>query len=192
MQIRAERANEIATPDPGIEIGSQVWVFLDRVRQGCAEKLAHQWHGPFRVQEMVEQHACKLEIPGSDYRIFPVVHVSRLKLCREHPVRPQVDLRVTSDGDRFDFDEALLPSDSWEPDEDAGRFEITEILDMEIHRPTRSARHKRRYLVRWRQAGSDPSWVDEEDIQYGGLLFDFHRSNRARHRLEMMELEQSE
>lgn len=47
-------------------------VDLDRVREGFAKKLAHLWHGPFRVIEMPDPFVCRLEIPGSEYRIFPL------------------------------------------------------------------------------------------------------------------------
>ncbi|GMF42402.1 unnamed protein product [Phytophthora fragariaefolia] len=44
--------------------------------------------------------------------LFPVVHVSKLKLVKNFPDRPQIQLNpdVTR---RLDFDESLLPEDSW-------------------------------------------------------------------------------
>ncbi|GMF47102.1 unnamed protein product [Phytophthora fragariaefolia] len=30
--------------------GDQVWLFMERVRSGLKKKLAHRWHGPFRVK----------------------------------------------------------------------------------------------------------------------------------------------
>ncbi|OWZ12982.1 reverse transcriptase, partial [Phytophthora megakarya] len=41
----------------GFEVGDSVWVYLARVRPGLTKKLAHLWHGPFRILEK-----------GSDYR----------------------------------------------------------------------------------------------------------------------------
>ena len=32
--------------------GIQVWLYLDSVKEGYAKKLAHLWHGPFRVLEL--------------------------------------------------------------------------------------------------------------------------------------------
>ena len=29
-----------------IDCGSRVWLYLDRVKEGYARKLAHMWHGP--------------------------------------------------------------------------------------------------------------------------------------------------
>ncbi|POM68730.1 LOW QUALITY PROTEIN: Reverse transcriptase [Phytophthora palmivora] len=50
-----------------------------RVKEGYARKLAHMWHGSFRVLELVGEHAVRLEIAGTEYRLFPVVHVSKIK-----------------------------------------------------------------------------------------------------------------
>ncbi|KAE8997432.1 hypothetical protein PR002_g19035 [Phytophthora rubi] len=50
------------------------------------------WHGPFRVKEMVSNFAARLETAGTDYRLFPVVHISKLKPVRVFPDRPTVIL----------------------------------------------------------------------------------------------------
>ena len=53
----------------------------------------------------------RLELPDREgYRFQAIVHLSRIKLRREHPERPSVDLTVE---DRLDFDKELLPEDSW-------------------------------------------------------------------------------
>ncbi|KAL4109209.1 hypothetical protein PRIC1_000912 [Phytophthora ramorum] len=82
MQSQYRRARE-----QEIEAGAQVWLYLDRVKEGYARKLAHMWHGPFRVVEMVGNHAARLEIAGTEYRLFPIVHVSKLKLVRRRRTR---------------------------------------------------------------------------------------------------------
>ena len=69
MEGRAQTHNENVTDD-NIEAESQVWLYLDRVKEGYARKLAHLWHGPFRVRELVGDHAARLDISGTDYRIF--------------------------------------------------------------------------------------------------------------------------
>ncbi|GMF15165.1 unnamed protein product [Phytophthora fragariaefolia] len=58
-------------------------------------------------------------------RFYPVVHVSRLKAVREFGDRPKVWLarELTVDA-RLDFDEELLPEDSWEPNMLAGEYEV--------------------------------------------------------------------
>ncbi|GMF20123.1 unnamed protein product [Phytophthora fragariaefolia] len=134
IRQRADEQNERASPH-GIEAGSQVWPYLDRVKEGYARKLAHQWHGPFRVAEMVADDAAIIEIAGSEYRLFPIVHVSKLKLVRRFPDRPHVE-RVTDGVDRLDFDEALLPEDSWESTLAEDEFEVEQIVDVRSGRRT--------------------------------------------------------
>jgi hypothetical protein len=125
IRSRAELHNEEVRPHK-IEAGSQVWLYLDRVKPGYARKLAHMWHGPFRVAELISNHAARLEIAGSEYSIFPIVHLSKLKLVRSFPDRPKVQL-VDPKVDRFDFDEAILPVDSWETALDDDEYEVERI-----------------------------------------------------------------
>ncbi|GMF16348.1 unnamed protein product [Phytophthora fragariaefolia] len=107
----------------------QVWLYLDRVKEGYARKLAHTWHGPFRVVEVIDTHAVRLEIAGTEYRLFPIVHMSKLKPVRNFPDRPNVPLVVEDQG-RFDFAEALLPEDSWDTSLAEGKYEVERIADM--------------------------------------------------------------
>ncbi|OWZ10118.1 hypothetical protein PHMEG_00017077 [Phytophthora megakarya] len=55
-----------------VEAGSRVWLYLDRVREGYAKKLAHLWHGPFRMAEKI--HVSKIK----PVRDFPDRSVERL------------------------------------------------------------------------------------------------------------------
>ena len=71
------------------------------------------WHGPLRVIDKRGEHAARLEVQGTPYRLFPLVHVSKLKLVRSFTNRPAAQLEV-KETERVDFDEALLPEDSWE------------------------------------------------------------------------------
>ena len=40
---------------------SQVWLFMDRVKEGYARKLAHMWHGPFVVVDKCGDHSMRLK-----------------------------------------------------------------------------------------------------------------------------------
>lgn len=143
--MQSERALEIAFAP-----GSLVWLFIDRVKVGYARKLAHQWHGPFVIAEIVEEFAVKLETRDADYRFFPVVHVSKLKLAKQFPERLIGPLTVRED-DRYDFDEALLLEDSWEPEKFGDNvYEVEEIRDLREGRRTRFGRNVREFLVKWR------------------------------------------
>ncbi|GMF67841.1 unnamed protein product [Phytophthora fragariaefolia] len=102
------------------------------------------WHGPFRVVEKVGEFAVRIEVAGTEYRLFPVVHVSKLKLVKIFPDRPQIQLSpdVTC---RLDFDESLLPEDSWTQDLGEDEFEVEKITDMRTSRRTRYGRVYREF-----------------------------------------------
>ncbi|GMF36923.1 unnamed protein product [Phytophthora lilii] len=62
--------------------------------------------------------------------LLPVVHVSRPKPVNEYGDRPKTRWAPDiTENSRFDFDEELLPEDSWEPDHLAGEYEVEAILD---------------------------------------------------------------
>ncbi|POM77106.1 Hypothetical protein PHPALM_5561 [Phytophthora palmivora] len=140
--------------------GDQVWLFMERVRQGLTKKLAHRWHGPFRVKRKVEEFAYELELPDkSGYR-------------------PTTRLVAQLEEDqRFDFDEELLPEDSWEPDEGASQYEVEAILDDELPLSTSTTRNERKFEVKW-VGYEEPSWEPLSNLSCGGLLFDYLRQKK--------------
>ncbi|KAE9004269.1 hypothetical protein PR003_g15876 [Phytophthora rubi] len=44
--------------------GSRVWLYMERVKPALTKKLAHRWHGPFRIKKKVEEFAYELELPN--------------------------------------------------------------------------------------------------------------------------------
>ena len=184
IQERADLHNEDVEQHE-IEVGTQVWLYLDRVKEGYAKKLAHMWHGPFRVADICGDHAVKLEIAGTPYRLFPIVHLSKLKKVKTFPERPKDQLTI-DETDRLDFDEALLPEDSWENDLEEGEYEVEEILDVRSGRKTRYGRVHRQFLVKWK-GHADLSWVDEADLSCGAILQEFERNRVSRNRFEAMQ-----
>ncbi|OWZ00773.1 hypothetical protein PHMEG_00027964 [Phytophthora megakarya] len=150
----------------------------------CAE-IGHLWHGPFRVAEKINEFSVKLEIAGTGYQIFLVVHVSKLKLVKDFPDRPRVELTV-NEADRLDFDEILLPEDSWVPDLGADEYEVERISDVRSGKKTRFGRIYREFLVHW--AGYDePTWVDEADPNCRAILNAFLRERANRNRFNVMQ-----
>ncbi|GMF51186.1 unnamed protein product [Phytophthora fragariaefolia] len=94
--------------------------------------------------------------PGLTF--YPVVHVSRLKAVKEFGDRPKVRLaRELTDEARLDFDEELLPEDSWGPDTLAGEYEVESILDDRRPMETSSRRSVREFLVKW-VGYVEPTW----------------------------------
>ncbi|GMF22060.1 unnamed protein product [Phytophthora fragariaefolia] len=97
------------------------------------------------------------------------------------PGRERSSQRVELDlDDDDDFDAALLPEDSWEPDISNDEYEGEKILDLRwVKRPCTSKR-TREYLVTWRSY-DDPEWIPVTQLSCGGLLYEFNEGARARH-----------
>ena len=158
-------------------VGDQVWLYRNIVQQGTARKLTHLWHGPFTVTERVSEVTYRLEVQRGKDRIFPLVHISRLKPVISIWKRPsEVADNVTG---IVDFDDALLPEDTEEPDEDENEYEVEEILDDRVMRRTRGGRVKREYLVKW-TGYDEPTWEDEDNLSCGRLLYEYDRERSAK------------
>ncbi|OWZ07094.1 hypothetical protein PHMEG_00020563 [Phytophthora megakarya] len=154
---------------------------MEQVKPGLVKKLAHRWHGPFRVNRKVEVFTYELELPDkSGYRFYPVVHVSRLKAARL--------ARDIAEGARFDFDEELLPEDSWMPEEVAGEFEIEAILSDRTPMPASTDRSVRKFEVKW--VGYESTTWEQASINLlcGGLLYDYLRNKKSEQRLQMVQV----
>ncbi|OWY92817.1 hypothetical protein PHMEG_00038022, partial [Phytophthora megakarya] len=168
--------------------GSRVWL-CERVKPGLVKKLAHRWHGPFRVKRNVEEFAYELELPDkSGYRFYPVVQVSRLKAVNEFRDRPKARLaRDVAEEARFDFDEELLPEDSWMPDEVAGEFEVEAILDDRTPMSTSTDRPVRKFELKW--VGYESStWEPASNLSCGGLLYAYLGNKKSEQRLQMVQV----
>ncbi|KAE8961253.1 hypothetical protein PR002_g29960 [Phytophthora rubi] len=151
------------------EPGSRVWLYMERVKPGLTKKLAHRWHGPFRIKKKVEEFAYELELPNrSGYRFYPVVRLA-----------PEVD-----EESRVDFDKELLPEDSWEPDRPSGEFEVEAILDDRTPLSTSTNRALREFKVKW-VGYEEPTWELAANLSCGGLLYDYLRQKRSDRRLHM-------
>ncbi|GMF38672.1 unnamed protein product [Phytophthora fragariaefolia] len=153
------------SPKSLFEPGDRVWLYMEIVKLGLTKKLAHRWHGPFRILPM-----------------------SRLKAVKEFGDRPKVRLtRELTDEARLKFDEELLPEDSWEPDSLAGQYEVEFILDDRRPMETSTRRSVREFLVKW--VGYDePTWEPMTNLSCGGLHYDYLREKRSFQRFKMVQV----
>ncbi|GMF23726.1 unnamed protein product [Phytophthora fragariaefolia] len=112
----------------------------------------------------------------------------RLKAVNELGERPTTRLRPElGEAGRIDFDEELLPEDSWEPDENEDKYEVEAILDDELPLSTSTVRAQRTFKVKW--VGHDErSWEPLSNWSYGGLLFDYLRNKKRENRLKMAQV----
>ncbi|OWY99664.1 LOW QUALITY PROTEIN: hypothetical protein PHMEG_00029300 [Phytophthora megakarya] len=165
----------------GFEAGDSVWLYIPKVRTGLSRKLAHLWHGPFRIDEVHDDFRVKLKILGTGYRVNPWVHISRLKPRALFPKRPTSEMQVSEDDD---FDAALLPKDIWEPDTVQDEYEVEEILDLRWIKRTRTSKRSREYLIKWK---GDPEWIPLAQLNCGALLYEFDQGAKARARFQAMQ-----
>ncbi|GMF48971.1 unnamed protein product [Phytophthora fragariaefolia] len=187
---QAEDLNNVArSPKPLFEVGSRAWLYMERVKPGLTKKLTHRWHGPFRIKKKVEEYAYDLELPDrSGYRFHPVVHVSRLKPVNEFQSRPTTRLAPDiSENTQLDFDEELLPENSWEPDQLAGEYEVETIFDDKTPLSTSTERPVREFLVKL-VGYVEPKWEPASNLSCGGLLYDYLRHKRSEQRFQMVQV----
>jgi hypothetical protein len=184
---RAERHNE-KVKSHNFSVGRLVWLYIPKVKPGYKKKLAHLWHGPFRITKLDDE--CKATLEVNDRKLHPVVHLSRLKLCSEEWNRPMEEI-VVDENSEIDFDEALLPEDSFEPDPSQNIWEIDEIIDDRLCRKLRTGKSTREYLVRWK-GFNKPSWVNEQALSCGGLLYDYHAKKKIKSRSNALVLNEGE
>ena len=83
-----------------------------------------------------------------------MVHISKLQKVKTYSVRPTNMLRVTK-ADRVDFDEEILPEDSWKSDLKDNEYEKERIVDVRSGRNKSFGRINRQLLVYWK-GYSDP------------------------------------
>ena len=88
----------------------------------------------------------RLEVLSTPYRLFPLVHISKLKRVKIFPDGPRNQLTV-EEADRLDFDEAMLTEDIWERTLDEDEFEVEKLMDVRSGRKTRFERIQRQCLV---------------------------------------------
>ncbi|ETM97635.1 hypothetical protein PPTG_20089, partial [Phytophthora nicotianae INRA-310] len=160
----------------GFEKGDAVWLYIPRVQPGLSKKLAHQWRGPFRIDEIRDDFRVKLKVEGSGYRVNPWVHISGLKPRAVYPRRPRKELDLEDD---LDFDAALLPEDSWEPDNLNGVYEVEKILDLRWVKRTQTSKRTREYQIKWK-GYRDPEWIPFSQLNCGALLYEFDQGAKAK------------
>ncbi|KAE8965922.1 hypothetical protein PF010_g29408 [Phytophthora fragariae] len=167
----------------GFEKGDAVWLYIPKVQTGLSRKLAHMWHGPFRIDEVHDDFRVRLKVEGTSYRVNPWVHISRLKPRALHPKRPVEEVEV---GEDDDFDTALLPEDSWEPDSGGDEYEVEKILDLRWSKRTRTSKRSKEYLIKWKNY-DDPEWLPVSQLSCGALLYEFNQSAKAKARFQSMQ-----
>ncbi|KAH9147524.1 hypothetical protein LEN26_004705, partial [Aphanomyces euteiches] len=173
--------------DERIKVDDAVWLYIDQVKPGVKVKLAHRWHGPFRVLSRPNDYSSELESrvrhTGKVYRFHAIVHDSRLKPRRIYLERP---VEVLLNVPEIDFDEELaLPDDSFlggRPDRDDLLGSRPQVV---AARNVRYTEGTKEYEVQFHQGGP---WIWEAlvNIPPTELIYEFERVRLGFDRLAMM------
>ena len=183
---RIAKSEKMARGKP-FQVGDSVWIYVPKVKEGFNRKLSHLWHGPFRIVEKYpdQEQVYKVDFGSqSKSRMFSKVHYDRMKKCFGREMRPSHKLNDTS-LKQFDFDEALLPEDSWAPDEiEFG--EVEEILDHR-EKTLKSGQRKVDYQIKWAST-KEVEWLPAKDLNCGYLLQEYWEQRKAESRREALQL----
>ena len=76
-------------------------------------------------------------------------------------------------------DEALLPEDIWDENNNEEEYEVEKILDDKIIRNTRYGKPIKHYLVKWINY-DESTWVAENDISCGALIYEYDKEKKQR------------
>lgn len=68
-------------------VGQRVWVYTPKNRKGLSKKLAHNYHGPYRIVQFLSPVHCILRATDNR-RISTTVHITRLKPYVDPSTRP--------------------------------------------------------------------------------------------------------
>ncbi|OWY91985.1 hypothetical protein PHMEG_00039191, partial [Phytophthora megakarya] len=179
LQKKTKRARSAAQTRKWRELSDRVKAGFETGDSSAivSRKLAHLWHGPFRIDEIHDDFRVKLKIPGTGYRVNPWVYISRRKPRALFPKRPTSEIQVSEDDG---FDAALLPEDSWEPDTAQDEYEVEQSWS------PGGLNRSREYLIKWK-GFTDPEWIPLAQLNCGALLYEFDQGAKARARFQAMQ-----
>ena len=97
------------------QLGERVWVYTPRKSRGLSKKLAHNWHGPYRIVEFLSPVHCVLRAVDN-HCVSATVHVTRMKRYVDPADTPTRE-PITELDEPF-LDDKDLPPDSFSSAQD--------------------------------------------------------------------------
>jgi transposase InsO family protein len=150
-QIRERRLQE-GRKDHNFNEGDLVWLYTDAVKKGLSKKLAHLWHGPYRIASLPTANNAKLQALNGKY-LLHLVNVARLK--RYYSPTPPTDTLDLPD-ENTDDTETYEDTSPATPEQEQ-EWEVDEILRV------RRKNGKTEYRVKW-LGYEEPTWEPEENL----------------------------
>ncbi|GMF31087.1 unnamed protein product [Phytophthora fragariaefolia] len=135
-------------PPPLFEAGTRAWLYMERAKPDSRRNSPIGGTGPSESKEK-----WKNTRTNSSYRTEVTTGSTQWFTTR------------------LDFDEELLPEDSWGPDQRTGEYEVETIRDDKTPLSTSTERLVRESLVKW--VGYDePTWEPASNLSCGGRLYE--------------------
>ena len=113
-QQKMKELHDLHADTPPFSLGDKVWVYTPKNRKGLSKKLAHNYHGPYRIVEFLSPVHCVLRAMDNR-RVSTTVHVSRMKRYIDPASRPIRQL--PEDIDEPYLLDSDLPADSFASDQ---------------------------------------------------------------------------
>jgi len=86
-QQKMKKLPDLQAVLPPFSLGDKVWVYTPKNRKGLSKKLAHNYHGPYRIVEFLSPVHCVLRAMDNR-RVSTTVHVARMKRYVDPASRP--------------------------------------------------------------------------------------------------------
>ena len=168
-QQRQQKAANAKRRKGGFNVGDRVMLSTENIKLvgskelGRAVKFAGRYIGPFRVEQVVNANAYRLELPPT-FQMHPVVNITRLKQYVDG--QQQFPSREVEDG-RMDGEVVL-------DDNGQKEWEVEKVLAQ------RGTGRRRRYLVKWKGWPLwEASWQTEEDLKNAPRKMEAFRKEMA-------------
>ena len=211
-QQKMKELHDLQAVPPPFALGDKVWVYTPKNRKGLSKKLAHNYHGPYRIVEFLSPVHCVLRAMDNR-RVSTTVHVARMKRYVDPASRPirqlpdDVDEPYLLDSDlpEDSFASAHTPSNDvpdqlpelidYSDSEDDDDANCTEELDNEADQQDdiytaeeivkqRLRNGKPEYFIKWLgYPASHNTWESAENILDQRLITLFHKEHPRAKRL---------
>ena len=212
-QQKMKELHDLTASSPPFAVGDRVWVYTPKNRKGLSKKLAHNYHGPYRIVEFLSPVHCVLRAMDNR-RISTTVHVARMKRYVDPASRPirqppeDIDELYLLDSDLPDdsfasdqtnaddtADQPPAPNDgpelanentSEEDEESEEEVDMDNVYSAEEIVSQRLKNGKPEYQIKWLGfPASQNTWEDAENILDKRLLERFYKKHPRAKRLDV-------
>ena len=93
-QQKMKKLHDLQAVLPPFSLGDKVWVYTPKNCKGLSKKLAHNYHGPYRIVEFLSPVHCFLRAMDNR-RVSSIVYVARMKRYVDPASRQYVNFPTT-------------------------------------------------------------------------------------------------